>query len=86
VIQEMSVLENVMVSHLFGKKHAPSRSQLREEAERICRFLEIEDKMDTPREKLTIVERKRSMMARALGTNRAFCSSTKSWRDFVPPR
>jgi branched-chain amino acid transport system ATP-binding protein len=68
VIQEMSVLENVMVSHLFGKKHAPSRSQLREEAERICRFLEIEDKMDTPAEKLTIVERKRLEMARALGT------------------
>ncbi len=68
VIQELSVLENVMVSYMFGKAHATTRSRMLDEAEKICDFMELAEKIDTPAEKLTIVERKRLEMARALAT------------------
>jgi len=67
-IAGMSVLENVFVAGLFGKKDDRKRSALMEEAEQTCVFMELEDKMDVTASSLTLIEQKRLELARALAT------------------
>jgi branched-chain amino acid transport system ATP-binding protein len=65
----MSVLENVLVGALFGRKGAGRRKkEARELAESTLEFVQMLQKKDTSVESLTIAEIKRVEIAKALAT------------------
>lgn len=65
----LSALDNVLVACLYGCKPSPSVSQAREEASSLLALVRLGDKLGTPALKLTLVERKRLEIARALATH-----------------
>jgi len=68
IIAEMTVTENIYVAALFGKKRKAYQINIGEETEQICSLLELTDKTNVLAANLTIVERKRLELARALST------------------
>lgn len=66
---DLSTLENVMVGALFGRGgKAISLEEARREASRILDFVGLSKERNTPAKSLTIVDRKRVEVARALAT------------------
>ena len=64
----MTVLENVMVGFLFGGERIKSVTQAESEALRIIEFVGLQEKTRFPAHNLTIADRKRLEIARALAT------------------
>lgn len=67
---ELSTIENVMVGALFGGR-APSLPAARTEAQRLCELVGLADKVAWPVAMLTVPDRKRLELARALATKPA---------------
>lgn len=67
---ELSAIENVMVGALFGGR-ARSVPASRREAERLCALVGLADKVAWPVAMLTVADRKRLELARALATKPA---------------
>jgi branched-chain amino acid transport system ATP-binding protein len=65
---ELTGLENVMVSVLYGKKNHPDAEEARKEAARCIEFVGLEEKQDVQPNSYTIVDLKRLELARALGS------------------
>jgi len=64
----MTVLENVRVGFLFGGERIKSKTKAEKEALRIIEFVGLQGKMHLPAQNLTIADRKRLEVARALAT------------------
>jgi len=64
----MTVLENVRVGFLFGRERMKSTIQAEKEALRIIEFVGLQGKMHLPAQNLTLADRKRLEVARALAT------------------
>jgi len=67
---ELSTIENVMVGSLFGG-HATSVPAARRDAERLCALVGLGEKIAWPIAMLTVPDRKRLELARALATKPA---------------
>jgi len=65
---EMSALENVMVGSYFGVRRKRTLKSSKRAADKILGFLRLEDKRKVLASQLTLVERKRLEIARALST------------------
>lgn len=65
----MTVMENIMIGELFGVKRTKNISQAKENALRILEFTGLNEKRNALGKELTIADRKRLEMARALATN-----------------
>lgn len=65
-LKNMTVVENVMVGALFGKKS--NLKLARREAEEICNQIGLE-KLDTHFDKITVLDIKKIELARAMATN-----------------
>ena len=65
---EMSALENVMVGSYFGVRKKRTLKSSERDAQEILDFLGLEDKRKVLASQLTLVERKRLEIARALST------------------
>lgn len=65
---DMTVLENVRVGFLFGGERIKSMAKAEKEAHRIIEFVGLQGKMHLPAQNLTIADRKRLEVARALAT------------------
>jgi len=63
----LTALENVLVGHLYGRKRLPF-TRARNEAARLLDTVGLGGKGDLPAAQLTIVDRKRLELARALAT------------------
>ncbi len=68
-LPDLSVLENVMVGCLFGRKTKLSISEAKKEAEKVIEFVELSEKADYGIELLTTLELKKLELARALATD-----------------
>jgi branched-chain amino acid transport system ATP-binding protein len=68
VFPNMTVLQNVMVARLYGREAARSLEEARKECEEVLRSVGLEGKRDLPAGSLTLVERKRLELARALAS------------------
>jgi branched-chain amino acid transport system ATP-binding protein len=64
----MTVMQNVMVARLYGREPARSLEEARKECEEALRSVGLEGKRDLLAESLTLVERKRLELARALAS------------------
>ena len=64
----LTVLENVLVGRLFGRARTTSE-EARTEARRLLRVLGLEARADEPAARLTLIDRKRLELARALATS-----------------
>lgn len=64
----LSVLENVTVGSYFGASKRENLKECRERAEEAIRKVGLKEKLRTLADKLTLVERKRLELARALAT------------------
>ncbi len=64
----LTTLNNVMVAALFGRAQRCSRRQAESIARRWLEFIGLEEKADVPASGLTLAERKRLEIARALAT------------------
>jgi branched-chain amino acid transport system ATP-binding protein len=64
----LTTLNNVIVAALFGRAQTPSRRQAEATARRWLRFMGLEAKAEVPASHLTLAERKRLEIARALAT------------------
>lgn len=62
----MTTLENVMVGRIFGRVPAKSRKEAKIECQDIIEFVGLKDKSDTVASNLTLADRKKVEMARAL--------------------
>ncbi|HID18867.1 TPA: ABC transporter ATP-binding protein [Candidatus Bathyarchaeota archaeon] len=65
---EMSCLENVMVGTLFGKDRSIALEEAREEALQCLKFVGLTDKKEVLVKNITITDRKKLEIARALAT------------------
>ena len=65
-LPNLSALDNVLVARLYGRERSPSLSHARVEALKLLTLLGIGDKGGYPAVKLTLAERKRLEIARAL--------------------
>jgi ABC-type branched-subunit amino acid transport system ATPase component len=63
----LSALDNVMVARLYGRARGPA-SGAAPEAERLLRLVGLADRAHTPSRNLTLIDRKRLELARALAT------------------
>jgi branched-chain amino acid transport system ATP-binding protein len=63
---EMTAIENVMVGRIYGRKPSVSLKQARTESKEILQFVGLGQKGDTVAKTLTLPERKRLELARAL--------------------
>jgi ABC-type branched-subunit amino acid transport system ATPase component len=63
----LTALENVLVGRLYGASPARSVRQAREEAKELLDFVRLSDKKDVPASKLTLAERRKLELGRALG-------------------
>jgi ABC-type branched-subunit amino acid transport system ATPase component len=63
----LTALENVLVGRLYGASPARSVGQAREEAKELLDFVKLSDKKDVPASKLTLAERRKLELGRALG-------------------
>ncbi len=66
--EDLTVLENVMVGALFGHAPGASVSAARAVAERLCEVVGLSARRDAPVDDLTVPDRKRLEVARALAT------------------
>jgi branched-chain amino acid transport system ATP-binding protein len=66
--EDLSVLENVMVGALFGQEPRPRLADAQAQAERLCALVGLGDRMEAPVHDLTVPDRKRLEVARALAT------------------
>jgi len=66
--QNLSVLDNVAVGRLYGHEQAPSRRQAEIEALAILELIGLADRPSILAKSLTLVDRKRLELARALAT------------------
>jgi branched-chain amino acid transport system ATP-binding protein len=64
----LTVMKNVMVGSLFGSRRAKSLLTAEQEAGDILRFVGLSDRANVPARALTLADRKRLEMARALST------------------
>ncbi len=67
-LPNLSVLDNVLVARLYGRQQSASLSHARAEALTLLALVGISDKAASPAAKLTLAERKRLEIARALAT------------------
>ena len=67
-LPNLSALDNVLVAGLYGHERSPSLSHARTEALKLLTLLGIRDKSGHPAARLTLAERKRLEIARALAT------------------
>ncbi len=65
---QMTVLENVCVGRIYGREPARNRPQAEREAAVILEQIGLADRQNTPAHSLTLVDRKRLELARALAT------------------
>ena len=65
---EMTVMENVMVGSLFGKKKSNTLSSGQKEASRILQTINLWEKRDAVTSSLTLQEKKKLEISRALAT------------------
>lgn len=65
----LSVLTNVMIGRLFGRDGQRDLTAAKEDALKILKFVGLGEKANVPARSLTIADRKRLEVARALGTN-----------------
>ena len=68
---DLDVLGNVMVGALFGSERAGSLDAARTEAERLCAFVGLAEHLHRTVASLTLADRKRLELARALATKPA---------------
>jgi branched-chain amino acid transport system ATP-binding protein len=66
--QRLSVLHNVAVGRIYGREPASSRRQAEAEAMVILEQVGLADRPDVPARQLTLIDRKRLELARALAT------------------
>jgi len=64
----MTVLQNVMVGRTHGSDSAPNMKQAKVESEEIIHFVGLREKEDKEAHSLTLADRKRLELARALAT------------------
>jgi branched-chain amino acid transport system ATP-binding protein len=64
----LTTLGNVIVAVVFGRAHSPSQRQAAAMARRWLEFMGLEEKAEVPASGLTLAERKRLEIARALAT------------------
>jgi len=67
-LPNLSAHDNVVVASLYGRARAPSLSHARAEAWTLLRLVGIDEKRGHPAKTLTLAERKRLEIARALAT------------------
>lgn len=65
----MTVLRNVSVGKLFGRDRLRHRKDAERDAQQILEFMGLSQKADIPARELTLADRKRLEIARALATN-----------------
>jgi branched-chain amino acid transport system ATP-binding protein len=65
---DLSVLDNVAVAVLYGRDNVRSMAAARERSLEVLEFLGLAHRRDTPGHSLTLAERKRLELARALAT------------------
>jgi len=63
----LTALENVAVGRLYGASPAKSVRQAREEADELLHFVGLSEKKEAPAHKLTLAERRKLELGRALG-------------------
>jgi branched-chain amino acid transport system ATP-binding protein len=66
--QHLSVLQNVAVGRAYGRDPAPSLDRAYEEARDLLELVGLADRLAVPARRLTLVDRKRLELARALAT------------------
>jgi branched-chain amino acid transport system ATP-binding protein len=64
----LSVLHNVAIGRIYGREPAASRPQAEAEAQSILELVGLADRQRRPAHQLTLVDRKRLELARALAT------------------
>jgi branched-chain amino acid transport system ATP-binding protein len=64
----LTTLSNVIVAAIFGRTQSPPQRQAEAVARRWLEFMELEEKAGVPASRLTLAERKRLEIARALAT------------------
>jgi len=62
----LSVLQNVMVGAFFGRDNVANYGKAEEEAARILEFVKLQDKASLPASQLTLIDRRKLELARAL--------------------
>jgi branched-chain amino acid transport system ATP-binding protein len=65
---QLSVLDNAVVGRLYGREPAGSRARAEREALDVLALVGLADRPDRPARSLTLVDRKRLELARALAT------------------
>ncbi len=68
VLPNLSALDNVVVARLYGRQQSASLSDARAEAQILLTLVGLTDKTATPAAKLTLAERKKLEIARALAS------------------
>jgi len=68
IFSKMSVFENILLGHHFGKAKPFRRKEAKEEAERILEFVELSRMRDARAADLILANQKRLEVARALAT------------------
>ena len=63
---QLTTLQNVMVGRTYGKNPATSMRKAKDEVVEIVKFVGLRDKIDVPASQLTMADRKRLELARAL--------------------
>ena len=63
---QLTTLQNVMVGRTYGKNPATSMRKAKDEVIEIVHFVGLRDKIDVPASQLTMADRKRLELARAL--------------------
>jgi len=63
---QLTTLQNVMVGRTYGKNPATSMRKAKDEVVEIVKFVGLRDKIDIPASQLTMADRKRLELARAL--------------------
>jgi len=66
--KEMTVLKNVMVGRAYGSQPVKNMKQIKSEAEELLRFTGLASKQSIVAEKLSLINRKRLELTRALAT------------------
>ena len=66
--KEMTVLKNVMVGRAYGSRPLKNMKQINFEAEELLRFTGLKSKQSIVAEKLSLIDRKRLELTRALAT------------------
>jgi branched-chain amino acid transport system ATP-binding protein len=68
VFPEIPVIANVLIGSTFGRSSPPSDSDAENDAVGCCAMVGLIDMLETPAKKLTLANRKRLELARALAT------------------